>query len=421
MSAPASQDGLDTAPDPVATPKRLTLGEFIPLMAMLISLVALSIDAMLPALPAIGAGFNVTEANDTQLVIAAVFVGLGLGQLVYGPVSDSIGRKPAIYLGNVVFIIGCAVSITASSFEVMLLGRVLQGFGAAGNRTVIMAIVRDMYEGRMMAKIMSFIMAVFILVPAIAPALGQGILWIAAWEAIFIALLVFAGIATLWCALRLPESLSPENRKPFSARVVGTAFKTALLNRVTFGYTVATGFVFGPFLGYLASAQQIFQGPYGVGELFALYFASLVIATGAASIVNGNLVLRFGMRRLSRLAMAGVIIGSAIFTPVVLLTAGVPQIWSFMAYMMLIFFCVGMLFGNLNVMAMEPMGKLAGTAAALISALSTAISIPLGLAIGQAFDNTVTPLVVGFGICCLFSLFVSIWADKGNPPRPISF
>lgn len=388
-------------------------------MAMLISLVALSIDAMLPALPRIGSDFGVAQGNETQMVVVALFVGLGVGQLLYGPASDSIGRKPAIVIGNVIFVAGCLVCIAAPSFEIMLLGRVLQGLGAAGNRTVIMAIVRDLYEGRMMARIMSFIMAVFIMVPAMAPALGQGILFFAGWRAIFVMLLLVAVIACLWLVIRQPESLKPQDKKVFSAREIAHGFRLALGNRVTFWYTIATGLVFAPFLGYLNSAQQIFQGPFEAGALFPAYFASLVLATGTASIVNGAAVLKFGMRRLSRAALGLVVAASLIFLPLAISADGVPSLGAFLVYMSVVFFCVGMLFSNMNVLAMEPMAHNAGTAAAVISALSSAIAIPLGLVIGQAFDNTVLPLAAGFAICHAGSLAASLWADRYHPMRPI--
>ena len=205
------------------TPGRPPLrpGEFVPLIALLMSLVALAIDAMLPALPAIGRDLGAARPNDVQFVITAAFLGLGLGQMIFGPLSDRIGRRPAISAGLALFAAGCFMSLFAPDFETMLAGRVLQGFGAAGPRVVVMALVRDQYEGNRMARILSFAMAVFILVPAVAPALGQAVQWLGGWRAIFAAFLAVAGVAFAWFALRQPETLPPARRRPFSPRAIG--------------------------------------------------------------------------------------------------------------------------------------------------------------------------------------------------------
>ena len=265
-------------------------------MALMISLVALSIDAMLPALPDIGRDLGVEKENDTQLVITALFLGLAAGQMLYGPLSDSTGRKPAIFAGVVLFIAGCLLSVFATSFTVMLLGRVLQGFGAAAPRIVTIALVRDQYEGRTMARIMSLVMAAFILVPALAPGVGQVILMVANWRAIFGVLLALAVIALVWFGIRQPETLAHDRRMPFSPGRIALAVRETCVSRVAFGYTIASGLIFGAFVGYLNSAQQIFQKQYALGAQFPLYFAVLALSIGGASYVNARLVMRLGMR-----------------------------------------------------------------------------------------------------------------------------
>ena len=277
--------------------------EFVTLTALMISLVALSIDAMLPALREIGDDLGAHGENEPQLVITALFVGLAVSQLLFGPLSDSIGRKPAIYLGMTLFILGCLMSIFATSFAVMLAGRVLQGFGAGGPRTVIVALVRDQYEGRAMARIMSLVMAVFILVPALAPALGQGIIYIAHWRGIFVLFLGLGLIGVVWFAIRQPETLPPGRRAPLSVRGIALAIREVCLNRVALGYTVSAGLIFGAFIGYLTTSQQIFQELYGTGEMFPVYFAVLSLAIGGAAYVNARLVMRYGMRKLSWTAL----------------------------------------------------------------------------------------------------------------------
>ncbi|MGI9335868.1 MAG: multidrug effflux MFS transporter [Gammaproteobacteria bacterium] len=380
----------------------------------MISLVALSIDAMLPALPDIGADLGVSDPNRNQLVVSALFVGLALGQMFYGPMSDSTGRKPAVYAGLALFVAGCLLSVFASSFEMMLAGRALQGFGAAGPRIVCVALVRDQYAGRPMARIMSFVMAVFILVPALAPAFGQGVLAVAGWRAIFVSLLAIALVSLIWFALSQPETLLAERRGAFSMARIAAGVRETCANREAFGYTVAAGFVFGAFVGYLNSAQQILQQQYALGVQFPLYFGVLALAIGGASVANARLVMRFGMRALSTRALIAVSGLSAGYLVVVWVSAGHPPLWSFMSYLMLVFFGVGMLFGNLNALAMEPLGHIAGVGAAVVGSLSTAMSLPLGVLIGQAYDGTVGPLVLGFALLALAALGAMRWAGAGR-------
>lgn len=380
---------------------------------MMISLVALSIDAMLPALPNIGQDLGLTTANDQQLVISALFLGLGVAQLVYGPLSDSIGRKPAIHSGYAIFVIGCLMSIYATTFEVMLVGRVLQGIGAAGPRIVCVALVRDQYEGREMARIMSFVMGVFILVPALAPAMGQGVIMISNWRAIFVAFLVMAFVAWLWFAKRQPETLPPERRVRFSFFVIWSGVRETFSNRIAFGYILVSGLVFGALVGYLSSAQQMFAVIYGITELFPAYFAVLALALGLASVINGRLVVRYGMRLLSSYAVIALTVVSAAFLLYVILIGGLPALWLNMAYFIVTFLCFGMLFGNINALAMEPLGHIAGVGAAVVGSMSTIISVPLGTVMGQMFDGTVLPLVGGFALMGVLALAVMHWTERG--------
>ncbi len=396
------------------TGPRPRFGEFVTLTALIISLVALSIDVMLPALQQIGGELGARRANDAQLVISALFVGLALGQVFFGPLSDSVGRKPAIHAGLVLFIIGCLMSILATDFTVMLAGRVLQGLGAAGPRSVAIALVRDRYEGRAMARVMSLVMGVFILVPALAPGIGQIILMIAHWRAIFGFMLAVAAVSLVWFALRQPETLAPERRVGFSPARILLAVRETCGSRVAFGYTLASGLIFGAFVGYLNSAQQIFQIQYGLGALFPLYFAALALAIGSASFVNARLVMRHGMRRLSAWAL-GLLAGlSLAFLVPAYLAAGTPPLWALMAYMAAAFFCIGMLFANFNALAMAPLGHIAGVGTAVVGSLTTLISMSLGAAIGWTYDGTVLPLVAGFALLGLAAIAVMCWTERGR-------
>src|SRR4029450_12775840 len=311
-----------------------SLGEFVALMATLTALVSLSIDMVLPALPAIGATLGVERANDNQLVISLLFLGFGLGQLFYGPLSDAAGRKPAAYAGLAVFTAGCLLALLARTFPMMLAGRFLQGVGVAGPRTITLALVRDRFEGRAMARVMSLIMAVFILVPVVAPAIGQAIIAVSGGKMIFGVYLVMAVVASTWFGVRQEETLPSNRRIPFSLGRMTSAMRDGVINRQAIGYTVASGYVFGAFLGYLTSAQQILQQQYGLGTRFPLYFAMLAITIGGASLLNASLVVRYGMRALSNWSLRGISLASVVFTAVASAASGHPPLWMLMTYLM---------------------------------------------------------------------------------------
>ena len=397
--------------------RQLPAREFAVLMAMLTAMAAMAIDAMLPALGEIGSELGVVRENNRQLVISALFLGLALGQIVYGPLSDRLGRKPGMYIGLGLFLLGSVLSMAAWSYPAMLAGRFLQGVGAAGPRIVCLALVRDRYEGREMARVMSFINAVFVIVPTIAPALGQAILLVSGWRAIFGALLAFASAGLAWFALRQPETLAPERRVPLSIRPLAAAVGEVGGNRRAVGCAAAAGLVFGGFLGYLNSAQQIFQEQYQVGALFPAYFAALSLAFAVASYVNGRLVERHGMRKLANRGLQGLCLLSAVFLAVVVPAGGLAPLWLFLLWGAAAFFCLGAVSANVHALAMEPFGHIAGIAAALIGSFTTLLSMLLGMSIGQFYDGTVVPLVGGFAILGMASLGAMAWAGGGSKPE----
>ena len=392
--------------------RELPAREFALLIAMLTAMAALAIDAMLPALAEIGSDLGVARENNRQLVISALFLGFALGQIVYGPLSDSFGRKPGMYAGLGLFVLGCVLSMAAWSYPAMLAGRFLQGFGAAGPRIVCLALVRDRYKGREMARVMSFIFAVFVIVPTIAPALGQVILLVSGWRAIFGALLAFAMAGLFWFAIRQPETLTPERRVPLSAGPIAAAVGQVGGNRGAVGYAVAAGLVFGGFLGYLNSAQQIFQEQFHVGSLFPAYFAALSLAFAASSYMNGRLVVRHGMRKLAVRSLQGICLLSAGFLVVLIPVEGLVPLWMFLLWGAAAFFCLGAVFGNVNALAMEPFGHIAGIAAALIGSFTSLVSMLLGALIGQFYDGTLLPLVGGFAVLGIASLGAMSWAGR---------
>lgn len=395
------------------TPARPS-AEFIALMALTFSLIAMSIDGMLPALGDIAADLGASGTNDRQLVLTAFYFGLSVGQFFYGPISDSTGRKPAMYAGIGCFILGALMCALATNFPMMVAGRALQGFGAAGPRIVGTAMIRDLYAGSPMARIMSFVFAVLILVPVLAPSIGQAVLLFTNWRAIFYGLAIVGLLDFLWLLRRRPETLPPERRAQLSLGRILHSAKEAITHRITFGYSLATGAIFGTVISYLGSAQQIFQEQYQTGKMFAVYFGLLAAGIGVASLLNGRLVLRFGMRNLSKWALRCVCILTVMCLVLTLLFDGHPPLWLFMCFMAGLFFFNGMLFSNYNALAMEPMGHIAGVAAAIIASASTLIAVITGSMIGSLYDGTVTPLFTGFVILALAAFLATEWAERGR-------
>jgi DHA1 family bicyclomycin/chloramphenicol resistance-like MFS transporter len=369
--------------------------EFIALSALMISLAAFSSDAMLPALQKIGTDLSVAYENQTQLIISLFFLGLGLGQIIYGPLSDRIGRRPSIFIGLSLYMAGCLLCFVSWTFSIMIAGRILQGVGAAGPRIVVTALVRDQYEGRAMARVMSFIMTTFILIPIVAPAIGQLVISLSHWRLIFVIYLLMSILGAIWFGLRQPETLLRQNRIPISLRWIGKAFKSIVANRYSGGYIVASGLVGGAFLGYLNSSRQVFQQIYGVGTEFPIYFGALAISTGLAALINTRVVMRYGMRRLCSRSLLTIIALSAGFVALAFFYRGYPPLWTMMLYFMITFFCIGFLFGNLNALAMKPLGHMAGIGATVVGALSTLLFVFIGMAIGLSYNGTVFPFSIG--------------------------
>ena len=392
--------------------------EFISLMALLMSLVALTIDAMLPALSQIGDDLNVSNPNDIQLIVSTVFFGMALGLMLYGPISDSYGRKKAIYLGIGIFLVGSLISSLSTSFSMMLIGRVVQGFGAAACRVVTLAMIRDNFSGKEMGRVMSLIMVIFIMVPALAPSLGQLVLMVAEWRVIFWLIFVLALAGLLWLHFRQPETLSEENRIPFSLKNITAGIRETLSHPYTRGYTIASGLMFGAFVGYLSTAQQILQIQYQLGDLFSLYFGCLALAIGCSSFVNSHLVMRFPMEVLCLVSLSALCVISLAFYCYIefalepsLAVGGPPQppLIAFMLYLASVFFCFGVLFGNFNTLAVNPLGHIAGVATSVISSVQTLLSVGIGGLIGQYYNGTVQPLVLGFLMCGVATLGITVY------------
>lgn len=380
--------------------------EFIALMAMLMSMTALTVDATLPALMQIGESLNVKDDNHNQLIVAMVFLGMASGQMLYGPISDAHGRKLAIFLGGIIFLVGVGLSIFSQDFNTMLLGRILQGMGAASCRVVTLAMIRDCFDGKEMARTMSLIMLIFIMVPAIAPSIGQGILLVSHWRSIFIFLFFFALIALLWLAFRQSETLSAKNQIPLSWQNTLNGIRETITHPQSSNYMIAAGIMFGAFVGYLSSAQQILQIQYNLGSLFSFYFGILALAIGVASFINSKLVRHIAIEKLCIIALISMSCVSIIFFGIQWLSdTAIPLIW-FMLYLGVMFFSFGILFGNFNTLAVHPLGHIAGVANSVISTVQTLISVIIGSFIGQSYDGSTLPLILGFLFCGTTSLLL---------------
>lgn len=382
------------------------------------SIVALAIDALLPAISNIGADINSLDSTDNQMLVTMIFLGLGLGQLFFGPLSDCYGRKPVVYAGFILFLLASIVCLYAPSLEVMVLGRILQGIGLSAPRTISISIIRDTYEGDYMAKIMSFVVAFFILVPVVAPAIGKIILDSFGWKGIFYVQLIFALIIALWFWKRQPETLHPEFKIPFSGHVFVDGLKEFIRHKETVAFTITSGLVTGAFLVYLSSAQHIFEDQYALKEVFPYIFAGLAISIGLSTFLNGTLVMRFGMRKLSFMATLAFTIIALLYT-VLFFNSPNPSIYVLVAFLSAQFFCLGFMWGNFRSIAMEPIGHIAGIGAAINGFVSTVFAIPIATFIGEFVKNSVWPLFVGLAVCGLFSVLIFMLVRR-KPRRMVT-
>jgi DHA1 family bicyclomycin/chloramphenicol resistance-like MFS transporter len=402
-AAPATARGPETERGP-------KLPEFIALMAALMASNALAIDAMLPALPAIGDALGVAEDNRRQLVITAYLLGFGFAQLLWGPLADRFGRKWLLAGALILYGVFGLVAGLASSFTLLLAARALQGMAAAASRVLVVAVVRDRYQGSAMARVMSLVMIVFMIVPVLAPAFGQGVLLIGTWRHIFIGLGVYGAVLAVWMLLRLPETLTEANRRPLSLGKIGEAFWTVLRIRQSIGNTIAQTLLMGALFAFINSVQQIVFDVFGRPELIALVFAMIAGPMAFSSYANSRLVVRLGSRRILLIALS-------VFTAMGALHLGVAasvgeNIWTFVLLQALTMACFGLIGANAGALAMEPLGHIAGTASSLQGLITTVGGALIGFAIGQSFNGTTLPFLIGFTLCGGAALLVSIWANR---------
>ncbi len=393
--------------------------EFIALMAFLMSIVALAIDALLPALHIIGNDIGTTNNSQNQMLILMIFLGLGIGPLLFGPISDSMGRKPVVYMGLILFIIASFICVHIQSYEWMLVGRILQGIGLSSPRTMAISMIRDKFSGDYMARIMSFVTVIFLLIPMIAPAFGKIILDTYNWQAIFYIQIVFALLIAIWFWKKQPETLRNINRIPFTKNIFYQGFKELMQYKNTIGYTLISGFITGSFMVYLSASFQIFQEQYQMPDEFPYIFAGLALAVGTATFLNGTFVMRFGMKNIVTVSLLLFLLIPLLYISLFYNQAN-PSVSILIGFFFIQFFAIGFLFGNLRALAMEPVGHIAGIAAALTGFISTIMAVPISSFIGAYVNNTALPLFVGFAICGAFSVCILAYLLKSTPKKEIT-
>lgn len=379
---------------------RLSTGEFVIIVALNFSLIAFSIDALLPALPDIASELVPFSPNKTQFIISSFLLGMGIATLFTGPLSDSFGRKKIIFVGGIIFLFGTVLASTANNLEIVLVGRFIQGLGVAGPRVVTLAIVRDLYAGRRMAQIMSISMIFFTFVPAVAPMIGALLLLNFGWRSIFTGFIVFLIIAVGWLLLRQPETLMIKNRVSFTFTRIYNSFLDCFSNKVFVISTILQTLTFSILFASISTIQQIFDITYDKALSFPYWFGLIALISGSGSFINSYLVVQMGMRKLINLGFI-IGIGSSLFLILVNIFYLIPFPLYFV-WQLSVFFMIGLIIGNLNAMAMQPMGHIAGLAASIIGSASTIFGVVIAIPIGLSFKNTPDPLIIG--ILCLSSL-----------------
>lgn len=386
--------------------------EVIALLAALMAINALAVDIVLPALPDITAALRVTTENQQQFIVLIYLMGFGAAQFFYGPILDRFGRRMPLMVGLAIYITAGTLCVFAPNMGTLLALRFIQGAGAAGTRVVAQTVTRDLFKGRAMAEVMSLVQMVFMMIPILAPGLGQLVMLFTPWQGVFWFMVAFGITVTAWCLVRLPETLAAENRRSLSFASIAEGFSLVFSNRIAMGYMIASAFLFGGALGFISTVQQLYVDVYHLGPWFPLAFAGSAVTMALAAYLNSRVVGRFGMRRIAHLgvllsiACAGILTVSSLFGPV--------PLWVFIPLISGPIFAMGWTAGNMVSLAMEPLGKVAGSASAIFGSVQTLGGALLGSITGHFFNNTITPIVSGFlvfGICALIAILI---AEKGK-------
>jgi MFS transporter, DHA1 family, multidrug resistance protein len=391
--------------------------EMVIMVASLMALNALAIDIMLPALSEIAESIGLTgsspeDSNRQQMIVFSYVLGFGAPQLVWGPISDRFGRRTPLFVSLIGYTLTALLCITLRDFHALLAARFLQGVFASGIRLIAASVVRDLFAGRQMAGFMSLVMTIFMIVPMIAPAIGQTILFIGPWQWIFGVLALFGTVLLVWTWLRLPETLGPDARNPLNVSSAASSYLSVVRSRVTFGYMCASGVIFGALFSFIGSSEQVFRDVFGQEETFAFWFAGIAGALACANFFNSRMVEKIGMRRISHAAMIFFIIMSSTLA-LVTHYFGESLLWFFPMFA-LTFACFGLMGANFSALAMEPLGKIAGTASAAYGFATTTVSSMLGILIGSYYNGTTVPLVLGFACLGVGSLIIVLITERGR-------
>jgi DHA1 family bicyclomycin/chloramphenicol resistance-like MFS transporter len=397
--------------------KRPGMREMTAMLAGLMALNAFAIDAMVPALPAIGRSLDVARENERQLVVIAYFAGFASTQLIWGPLADRFGRKPVLAAGIALYCLFALLCAFAGSFPLLIAGRIAMGASAAVTRVLVVAMVRDLFEAEAMARVMSLVFMVFMLVPVLAPNIGQAILLVASWRVIFLVLGGYALTMLVWSTSRLPETLHPEYRRSLNPREMLSAIADTIRDPQSRGYTIAVTIIFSALVAYISSIQQIVFDAFHEGRFIGLVFAAIAAPMALASWTNSRIVGRFGLRRVGHSAAAALVVISAIHAALAL--AGGETLVSFVALQGLTMGCFALASSNLSTLAMEHMASIAGTASSVQGVISTLGAAAIGFFIGQRFDGTATPFVVGTAICTAFGFVAIVLTEPRRLFAPI--
>jgi DHA1 family bicyclomycin/chloramphenicol resistance-like MFS transporter len=382
---------------PPGATRRAGAREMTVLLAGLMALNAFAIDSMVPALADIGRSLHVARENDRQLVIIAYFLGFASTQLLWGPLADRFGRKPILGIGVALYGGFALLCAGATSFPLLIAGRAAMGASAAVTRVLVIAMVRDLFEAEAMARVMSLVFMTFMLVPVLAPNIGQLILLVGSWRLIFGVIAIYALIMLSWSWKRLPETLHPEYRRPLDWRDMLGAVGQTMRERQSLGYTLATTISFSGLVAYISSIQQIVFDAFHAGRFIGLVFAGIAAPMALASWLNSRFVGRFGLRRVGHSSALAFAIVTAVHATVAL--AGLETLWTFMILQGLTMACFAFTSSNLGTLAMEHMAPIAGTASSVQGVTSTIGAAAIGFFIGQQFNGTPVPFVIGTALC----------------------
>ncbi len=386
--------------------------EFIALMALLTAMTAMSIDAILPAFASIRDDLGVVDANATQLIVTLFVLGMVFGEIAFGPLADAFGRKIVIQIGLGLFGLGVILAATAENLDWVLWGRVLQGIGVAAPKVATRAIIRDMYSGNAMARIFSLIMSVMILTPMLAPLMGQTVLLAGSWRWVFGVFLVHAAVSALWLGVRQPETLTDAKRIPINLSVLATNGLAILRNGRVMAATVAAGLTFGGILCYVSLSQAIFVDLYDKGVWFPVWFGVLAVPVSVSSLLNARFVEQFGMRKITSWGFGGVTMCSVTLLVATLVFDGIPPFWLFFVLCFFNSFCFGSVFGNINAIAMEWLGRVAGLGSAVIASASSLVAVAASIPIGRLYDGSVMPVALAYLLAGGGGLLLLRWSDR---------